>query len=283
MATLGAIAVIFAGRFAVGALAVLAGYRRPDGGVVSDPQWAMFVQVVPILMSLLYVYGVVRLFRLRTFGWLSSVEGRIRGGWLALCGALAFGSVLLGDVAAYFLGRFDGSTRRPFYYWLEGLPLGSSYPTVIVGVLTIAAGALWPYLGWGIAFQASGYFFRDPRIGFALVAAFTVIVEAITEPSYSFLDLLLSILSALYGTWLAWRSGGLEAGMALNAMLLFSGALRQVGAGHLGLVPLDSDGLYVLGRVCGWLFFVLVVTMLVKVMNVRTTSPSRAEAISVRG
>jgi hypothetical protein len=275
VAFVGAIAVIFAARLFIGFAAVTIRQVQPAQSMLTDRQWSVMGSAIAFLLGLLYVYGVVRLFRVRTFGRLSSVEGVLRKRWLMLCLAVAFGSVIIGDVVAFLLGQFDGSTKRPFYYWLEGLTIAPPFPTILAAVLILLAGALWPYLAQGIAFQAAGFFSSKLAAGLMTVTIVAIIVDSLDQPTYSILNLLVSITSALVGTWLAWRSGGLEAVMALNAILLLSGAMRQLGAGALGLTILPSDGLYVLGGFCGPLLFALIITALIKIMGIKVTSSDR--------
>ncbi len=141
--------------------------------------------------------------------WLSSVEGRFRWGWFGRCAAIA----LPGWIALIVGG-----------YVLTGLPpdLGVRPYTVvmIVGILltTPVQAAGEEYLIRGLQQRLVASYFRSDAVGFlvgALVTSTTfMLIHGASDP---WLNLLYFTLGGLLA-WVTWRTGGLEAAVAIHVI-----------------------------------------------------------------
>lgn len=271
VALLGVLAFVFFVRLALGAAVALEYSQLSGAQAISFRQRLLIFSTASGICGLLYVWLIVRLFGVRPLGFVSSVEGRIRMSWLALCVPIALGTTLLGDALAFLLGQLDGSTKRPFYYWLEGLSSASLPMTLLIVVLATSSVVIWPYL-WGLSLQTAGSLSVNPAAGYALVAFIAILVDAASGASFSAFSSLVSILFACAAVWISLTSGGLEAALALYVALRFMDTLRHIGAAQLHLEVLYTDGLYAVGQLCGVALFVLTVAALAKIMQIRVTS-----------
>jgi len=141
--------------------------------------------------------------------WLHSVEGRFR--WrLALRAALVSGVTLI--VAFAITTAVDGSRFDPEIS-------ATAISGVIVAVVVIPfQGAAEEYLVRGIIARSAGSWARTPLVGLAVSAlmssAFFAVLHGNLLPG-------LMIYYMLFGAilwWLTWRTGGLEAAIAVHAV-----------------------------------------------------------------
>lgn len=138
-------------------------------------------------------------------GYLSSVTGRFRWGFAWLAGAVALGMILL-YTALTSIGEDLGFSVYPHSWWLlVGLML-----------LTPFQAAAEEYLFRGLVFRAAGSWARTPMtalvVGGVVNAALFAAVHFSIDPwlilFYFALGLLLS--------YVTWRTGGLEAAVAIH-------------------------------------------------------------------
>jgi uncharacterized protein len=259
----------------VGATAVTAGYGQSDASrLMSDGQWDLLRSIIATIASLGCVWAVLTMFQSRSIGTLTSVEGVLRHRWLGWCVGLAVGAVFTGDMLSFVLGRLDGSTMRPFYYWVDGLSTTAMYPTLIIMVLSIPAMAYWPYALWGLVLQTPGVKTAGIWPGIALVTVVSVLAEgALAGGQYGPRDFVSSVMFALTGCAVVVRTGGLEAGIALNLMLWLRYVLKFLGAEQLQMQLLPSRGLYDLGQNAAYLLYAVAAISLARILRIRTVSP----------
>jgi membrane protease YdiL (CAAX protease family) len=226
-----------------GLVGVLTGVRMPVPGegdrLFGDPVFELAVLLLSIAAVLPLVYGVTWLVQRRPPGTLSSVLGRVRWGWLLLCTAVAFGALVLGQVVTVLAFVIAGEGMTGLFGWV-GWP--AFLPGLIVTLLLVpfqAAAEEYLFRGWLL--QAFGAFMRTPWPGILIGAAAFTALHAYT--GWGIVEVF--AFGAVMG-WLAVRTGGLEAAIALhviNNMLAFgisaaAGSLEE--ALRQGAVPWQS-------------------------------------------
>ncbi|TBT84240.1 CPBP family intramembrane metalloprotease [Propioniciclava sinopodophylli] len=139
-------------------------------------------------------------------GWLSSVEGGVRWGWLLLLLAvlLPLWAVVIGGLT--LLGPLDDVRIRDHTL------------VMIVGILltTPLQAAGEEYLIRGLLGRAVGSWFSSPVFG---VVAGTIVTAAVFMAMHGADDPWLNafyVVFAVVGSWVTWRTGGLEAAVALH-------------------------------------------------------------------
>ncbi|MCW2851683.1 MAG: amino terminal protease self-immunity [Nocardioides sp.] len=177
--------------------------------------WAVTIPAVWLVAWLMHRMGP---------GWLASVVGRIRWGWLAVC----FGLALLALVATVVVGAFVPSQGVETSGDLNDFTRQTRDFLLVIVLLTPLQAAGEEYAFRGYLTQAVGGAFRSPRV--AMVVAIVVpallfaLAHGVQDPPI-FVDRLAFGLVA--GT-LVVLTGGLEAGIAmhvLNNWLAFGAAL----------------------------------------------------------
>ncbi len=140
--------------------------------------------------------------------WLSSLVGGIRWGWLGRL-ALALAPLwILVIGGSHLLGPLDDVRVRDHTV------------VMIVGILltTPLQAAGEEYLVRGLLGRAVGSWFRSPVFGFAASTTVTALVfMAMHGAGDPWLNAFY-IVFALVGSWLTWRTGGLEAAIAIHAI-----------------------------------------------------------------
>lgn len=163
----------------------------------------------------------------RPVGVLASVVGTIRWGWLLRLLGVAVLVMVLSLVAGFLLpGEGTDDIDVP--------PAGQLAGLVAVILLTTPLQAAGEEVGFrGYLAQAVASWSRRPLVGTLVAAAVTSVLFALAhgvqDPSL-FLDRLAFGLTA---SWLVWRTGGLEAAIALHVVnnlvaLLFSASTGQL-------------------------------------------------------
>ncbi|MDR8412707.1 CPBP family intramembrane metalloprotease [Nonomuraea sp. 3-1Str] len=201
-----------------------------------DPVFGMAVLLLSIAAVLPLVFGTAALVQQRRPGTLSSVAGRLRWPWLLSCAGVAVLALVLGQAAqavALMLSGEDTSDMFGWAGWREFVP------ALIVIVLLVpfqAAAEEYIFRGWVL--QALGAHVRNPAWAIVLGAALFASLHGYTGAGL--FDVF--AFGAVMG-WLAVRTGGLEAPIALhvvNNMMAFgvSAAAGQLDdALRQGAVP----------------------------------------------
>jgi len=162
---------------------------------------------------------VMMLVHRRRFGWLSSVAGRLRWGYLARMVWLATGVAVLFTMAATLLPMNGEAADSPatvsFQVWL-GL-------AVVVLLTTPLQAAAEEYVFRGYAFQALGAWLRTPWIPLLI----TSLAFAFAHGSQNLPLFIDRFAFGVIACWLVIRTGGLEAAIAMhvvNNVLIFLAA-----------------------------------------------------------
>jgi uncharacterized protein len=163
--------------------------------------------------------------------WVSSVAPGVRWGWLVRCYALTFPVVAL-SVAGTWLLAGDPWAPEPRWGWL-----------LLVVLLTTplqAAGEEYLFRGW--LPQLVGSAIPDARIGALLGGALSSTLFAFAhgeQNGWLFAD---RFVFGAIACWLVWRTGGLEAGIALHGANNIVALVASIGTGSLGATLQASEG-----------------------------------------
>ncbi|MEU4836384.1 CPBP family intramembrane glutamic endopeptidase [Streptosporangium sp. NPDC023615] len=233
-----------------------------------DPVLELGVNLLAIAATLPVVYGITVWIQRRPPGTLSSVVGRLRWRWMARCAAVAVAAVVLGQATVAVTYLATGEDLGDLFGWVGWERF---LPALIVTLLLVpfqAAAEEYVFRGWLL--QAFGAFLANPWPGILLGAAGFTAVHAYVD--WGIVDVF--AFGALMG-WLAVRTGGLEAAIALhvvNNVLAFgvSGADGSLDeALKQGSVPWQS----VTGTVVQLGLYAVVVVVMAGRRRIETRSP----------
>ncbi|MBN6051399.1 CPBP family intramembrane metalloprotease, partial [Nonomuraea sp. RK-328] len=208
--------------------ATLAGLPMPitPDETFGDPVFGMAVLLLSIAAVLPLVFGTAALVQRRRPGTLSSVAGRLRWPWLLWCAGLAVLALVLGQAAHAVTLALSGEDTSDMFGWAGW---NEFLPALVVIVLLVpfqAAAEEYIFRGWVL--QAVGAHVRNPVWAIVLGAALFASLHGYTGAGI--VDVF--AFGAVMG-WLAVRTGGLEAPIALhvvNNMMAFG---LSAAAGNL--------------------------------------------------
>ena len=184
---------------------VIAGIPLGADALPTDPGWSAAVILVTVAAALPAVLLVVRFVERRRPGTLSSVTGRLRGRWLAVCLVPALAVSVLAGLVAELVDPTEGT----FAGWSSFLGVA-----VVALVLTPFQVAAEEYLFRGWIVQTFGAVVRSPWPGVAVSAVlFALVHEGTTASAWGFADL---VVFAVALSLVTLRTGGLEAALALH-------------------------------------------------------------------
>ncbi|GAA4880983.1 CPBP family intramembrane glutamic endopeptidase [Actinomycetospora straminea] len=249
---------------AAGLVALVAGIPLAADGFPADPAWSAGTGLAIIAATLPALLLVVRVVERRRPGTLSSVTGRLRGRWLAVCLVPALGvSALTGAV-----GELVAPTERAFPGWSSFLAVA-----VVALALTPFQVAAEEYLFRGWIVQTFGAVVRSPWPGVAVSAVlFALVHEGATASVWGFADL---VVFAVVLSVVTLRTGGLEAALALH--LVHNTAAWTASAAY-GATDAIADytevgaGVFVLST-AGLVLYAAAVLTLARRRGVETTRP----------
>ncbi|MGC5014328.1 lysostaphin resistance A-like protein [Streptosporangium sp. DT93] len=260
------VAVVLAGA-TVGALAG-AEVGLSNDRLFGDPVLELGVNLLAIAATLPVVYGVTLWIQRRPPGTLSSVVGRLRWRWMTWCAGVALAAVVLGQATVAVTYLVTGEDLGELFGWVGWERF---LPVLVVTVLLVpfqAAAEEYVFRGWLL--QAFGAFLANPWPGILLGAAGFTAVHAYVD--WGIVDVF--AFGVLTG-WLAVRTGGLEAAIALhvvNNVLAFgvSGADGSLDeALKQGSVPWQS----LTGTVVQLGLYAVVVVIVARRRRIETLSP----------
>ncbi|MFD1543625.1 CPBP family intramembrane glutamic endopeptidase [Nonomuraea guangzhouensis] len=181
---------------------------RPDQ-LFGDPVFGLVVLLLSIAAVLPAVFGTVALVQRRRPGSLSSVAGRLRWPWLLRCLVLAVIALALGQAAQAVAMMVTGKQVTDMFGWAGWSAFLPSLIAIALLVPFQAAAEEYIFRGWVL--QAFGAHLRNPIWGILLGSALFAALHGYTWAG------LVDVFSfgALMG-WLAVRTGGLEAPIALH-------------------------------------------------------------------
>ncbi|UFR00384.1 CPBP family intramembrane metalloprotease [Streptomyces sp. Go40/10] len=210
------------------ALGLAMGYREDaDGWPEFGPVSGTALDLLSIAVGIPVVLLTVRWIGKRPAGTVSSVTGRLRWRWLLLC-VLTAVPVLGLSMAGVFLLPADGG---PESQWVGWPAFARALAMLVLLVPVQAAAEEYVFRGW--LTQTAGAFLRSPWAAILPQAVLFAAAHGLGTP-WGFADL---VVFALAAGWLTWRTGGLEASIALhtvNNLFSFGVAAAVVGG-------LDSD------------------------------------------
>ncbi|MBN9213544.1 MAG: Abortive infection protein [Microbacterium sp. SCN 70-200] len=184
---------------------------------VADPVMLVFLLGTIILMLPSYVLASLIVNGKRT-GLISSAAGRLRWRWMLLCGliALVLSAVLTG--LSLLIPGDEAPAAEPNAWWAVSL--------VLVILLVPLQSAAEEYIFRGFLMQAIGRWLRHP--------AFAILVPVplfVLGHMYDLLGQISVGLFAVAAGWLTWRTGGLEAAIALHVVNNLTGFIVGIAAG----------------------------------------------------
>ncbi len=237
---------------------------------LGDPfSFAFGMMTLILLIPALWL--ATRLIGAKPVGLLSSVIGRLRWGWLARCGlvGIAIYAVAYGGSSLYTVAQ--GESLTPTF----------DFPrTVVLLILTVTLvplqSAAEEYVFRGYLMQAIGSWLRHPA--FAILLPVPLFVIGHTYGPLGLTDVAVFAIAAGY---LTWRTGGLEAALALHIVGNVSGfALAAVGLVDVNATEVGVPSLLVSLLVT--LTFVAVVVRLARQHDVQRRAHSTTSAATVK-
>lgn len=224
---------------------------------LSDP-FVFVISMVSLIAMLPVILLATRMMNVQKVGSLTSVAGRMRWGWLGVCtvAALAVLAVSFGLTFAFDAATGNGFApdfNNPDMLLMLGLTL----------LLVPFQATAEEYVFRGYLMQMVGGWLRHPA--FAILLPVPLFMAGHAYDIYGQLDVGFFALAA---GWLAWRTGGLEAAIALhvvNNCVLFA-------LGTIGLVDVSATGSNLpslLASMATVTAFVLVVVRLANKRNIQ--------------
>lgn len=195
----------------------------------SDPATFAY-SMLAIIIMIPILFAALAIVRHVPLGLLHSVTGHVRWRWLGRCFAVAFAVTIVVFALSLALGAlaFDEPVGTPAWNWPASLVL-----IVLALALTPFQAAAEEYVFRGYLFQLFGAWFKSPVVPMLLTVPFFTfghIYDAV-----GLVDVAVFGLAAVY---LTWRTGGLEAAIAVhvsnNVVIFVLGAVNLVDADATG-------------------------------------------------
>lgn len=210
---------------------------------LTDPAFTALLLGSIIIMMPAYLLAS-RIINGPRLGLASSAAGRLRWGWMLLCGAVAVGitAVVTGLMMLIPVdaGPLPGPAENPQWVW-----------TLLVLLLLVPLqAAAEEYVFRGYLMQAIGRWLRHPAFAILLPVPLFVLGHL-----YDVVGQVAVGLFAVAAGWLTWRTGGLEAAIALHvvnnlsAFLLGLAGAADVNETSVGWLSLATSVLMIGGFV----------------------------------
>jgi membrane protease YdiL (CAAX protease family) len=238
---------------------------------LSDPVIFAFTLISLILM-IPALWLAVLLIGPKPVGLLSSVAGRIRWRWLTVCTAAALAIYLVSLLVSTVIGSFFPAEGSP-------APLQQDTSTLVVLLaLTLLAvpfqAAAEEYVFRGFLMQAIGSWLRHPAFAILLPVPLFVLGHG-----YDPLGQTDVAIFAIFAGWITWRTGGLEAAIAVHAI----NNMTVFALGAVGLVDVNSTEGSVGGLVVSVVTMAVTATVIVRLADRRgidrTRTVSRRQSV----
>jgi membrane protease YdiL (CAAX protease family) len=195
---------------------------------MTDPFTLAFLllSLIPLLPALLLATLVVGGQRV---GLVSSIAGRVRWRWLLRCAVFAVGVYAVGSVASLSAAALGG----------EQVAMEAGRPEVPVMLLLVVLlvplqSAAEEYVFRGYLMQTIGGWLRHPAFAILLPIPLFVLGH-----DYELLGMVDIAVFAATAGWLTWRTGGLEAAIALHVV----NNVTIFGLGAIGLADPNATNL----------------------------------------
>jgi membrane protease YdiL (CAAX protease family) len=203
----------------------------------------------------------------KPIGLLSSVAGRIRWRWLAVCTGVAL---------AVFLASLAVSTGIGFFFPEEAAAAPVQQDTTILLVMLALSllavpfqAAAEEYVFRGFLMQAIGSWLRHPAFAILLPVPLFVLGHG-----YDPLGQTDVAIFAIFAGWISWRTGGLEAAIAVHAI----NNMTIFALGAFGLVDVNSTEGSVGGLVVSALTMGVTAVVIVRLADRRGIERTRTVA-----
>ncbi|GIH27312.1 hypothetical protein Aph01nite_56220 [Acrocarpospora phusangensis] len=251
----------------VGLVARMAGVPMVAEGsrVFTEPLLDVAFQLLVLAAAIPVVMGTVWLIQRRRPGTVSSVAGRLRWRWLLACVPLGLLAVVVGEGAQQLTTFLSG--EEVSYEWGGWAPFLEAMAVILLLVPFQAAAEEYVFRGWVI--QAFGAYMRNPWPAFIIGSAGFAALHGYTDWGIAYV-FGFGILSG----WLAVRTGGLEAPIALHVVnnvvaFGFSAADGNLdGALEQGSLPWQT----VVGTIVQFTAFTLLILTFARKSAVQTVS-----------
>ncbi|MEV0969124.1 CPBP family intramembrane glutamic endopeptidase [Microtetraspora glauca] len=233
--------------------------------IFADPLLTLGFNLGLIALAIPLVAGAAWAVQRRRPGTLSSVAGRLRWGWLLSCVPIALVAVILGEIAQQLTFLATGvSTGFMWVGWDRFLA-----PLIVILVLVPFQAAAEEYVFRGWILQAFGAYLRNPVPGIVVGAVAFASLHGYTDWGIAYVF----GFGVLMG-WLAIRTGGLEAPIALHSVNNVFAFGMTAAAGGLqnalqqGSVPWQS----IVGTVVQFAVFTVAVVIIAQRRSIQTLS-----------
>jgi len=244
--------------------------------LTGDSPVALLIGNLSLAALIPAAWAAVALVHRDRIGWLSSVAGRLRWGLLIRMSLLAVALVGVGLGVSFLLPEEAAAASQGPEPAFPGL--GSFVALASVILLTTplqAAGE--EYLFRGYLGQVLGAWVRSPWFGGVVTSTLFALAHG-QQDAWLFAD---RFLFGAVAWWLAVRTGGLEAPIALHAVnnvlgLLLAAAFGQVGA---SLMATDLPWTYAVADACVVLAFGVLAARLAAHREMRTRSDAPLAAV----
>ncbi|MFF3665280.1 CPBP family intramembrane glutamic endopeptidase [Microtetraspora malaysiensis] len=233
--------------------------------IFADPLMTLGFNLALLALAIPLVFGAAWVVQRRRPGTVSSVAGRLRWRWLLLCVPIALVAVILGEVAQQLTFLATGvSTGFTWVGWDRFLA-----PLIVIVVLVPFQAAAEEYVFRGWILQAFGAYLRNPLPGIVVGAAAFASLHGYTDWGIAYV-----FGFGLLMGWVAVRTGGLEAPIALHAvnnvfafgMTAAAGGLRN--ALEQGAVPWQT----IIGTIVQFAVFTVAVLIIAQRRAIQTLS-----------
>lgn len=248
--------------FTFGLATVIAGIPLDADGLPAEPRWSAAAGLLIVAAALPAVFLVVRFVERRRPGTLSSVTGRLRGRWLAVCLVPALAVSALAGLTLELVDPTEGT----FAGWSSFLGVA-----VVALALTPFQVAAEEYLFRGWIVQTFGAVVRSPWPGVMVSAVlFALAHDGATASAWGFADL---VVFAVVLSIVTLRTGGLEAALALHLVHNSVGWIASAAYGATDSIADYTDvgsGMFVVSAL-GMVLYAAAVLALARRRGVETT------------
>jgi uncharacterized protein len=209
--------------------------QNPDH-IFSDPLLELGSTLLVLALGIPLTLTVARWLQRRPPGSVVSVVNRVRWRWLAACMGVALPTILGTYALIVLLSGPEASQEAElglgWVGWSKFLPAALM---LLVLVPLQSAGEEFVFRGW--VPQLFGAYLRSPYPGIVVSALLFALAHGLGT-TWGFADL---VLFGVVAGWLAIRTGGLEAPIALHAVNNLSAFLLAAASGQLDLEKTAAD------------------------------------------
>ncbi len=202
--------------------------RDPETLDMTDP-FTFAMTMISIMLMLPALLIATRVLGAKPVGLLSSVTGRIRWSWLVRCMGLAVAVFGAGYLTSLAIVAFRGESVEPTF---DNPQLWTIIAITVLLVPFQAAAEEFVFRGY--LMQTIGGWLRHPVFAIALPVPLFVLGH-----DYELFGMIDVAVFAIVAGWLSWRTGGLEAAIALH--IVNNCAISVLGA--IGLVDVNATEL----------------------------------------